>query len=124
MEDGVRAEILDAEGRHETGGLLRGDEAGKRSPEPVERSIGEETGCAPGALALPSCRREHERQRPDQMRRDVGSQYVALPQSGTYEPDAARSQVAKPTVDETRGSARGGPAKVPGIYERHPQPGP
>jgi hypothetical protein len=53
-------------------------------------------------LAPSSGRRQHERQRPDEMRRDMGGEDVAVPQSRTHEPDIAGSEVAKPTVDEER----------------------
>src|SRR5215218_2770047 len=58
------------------------------------------------------------------MRRDAGGKDVALPRGRTHETEFARSEIAKPTVDQARGSTRRRPAKVSCVHERHPEPYP
>ena len=112
-KDGVRGEVVDAEGRYDEGRLLRGGEAGKRPPEAAERAVDEQPGCASGALVPLSGDRQHEWQRPDEVRRDAGGEDIALSQSGAHEPETVRSEVAKAAVYQARGGPEVAPPKSP-----------
>src|SRR5215212_1388562 len=58
------------------------------------------------------------------MRCDAGGEDVSLPQGHSHQPEIARSKVAKPAMDQARGSPRRRTAEVARVHERHPEPHP
>ena len=121
--EAAAAQTRRAETRHHAQRPLRRD-------EPVEAGAGERR--VEGDPRLDDHRavragvveREQERQGPDQVRRDAGHQQAALLVRFPYEAHVAEAQVPQPSVDELRRCARGLPAEVAALDERHREPVP
>ena len=68
--------------------------------------------------------REHEREPPDEVRRDDAHQHAALVMRLANEAEVPELEVAQPAVDQLRGGARRGAAEVAAIDERDSEPDP
>ena len=67
--------------------------------------------------------RQHEAERPDQVRRHA-QQHLTLAERGAHEAERAVLQVAKPAVDQLRRRRRGARGKVVLLDQNHLEPAP